>query len=164
MSGGGGVVWMVRHADAGDRMRWTAPDAERPLSPKGRRQARALVALLVAEGAQRATRVLSSPYVRCVETVEPVAAALGVGVEPEDALAEGNSVESTLELVARNPGAVMCSHGDVIGDLVLWLDDRRLLGDCEPVWKKASTWVLRLAEGGIAGAEYVLPPPLGGGA
>ena len=155
---GGELVWMVRHADAGDRLRWTAPDAQRPLSPKGRRQAQALVAVLAANGAHRATRVLSSPYVRCVETVEPVAAALGFPVEPEDALAEGGDVDGTLGLIARNPGAVMCSHGDVIADLVLWLDGRDLLGGGEPEWRKASTWVLRTVNGKLAGATYLAPP------
>ncbi|HET9050730.1 MAG TPA: NUDIX hydrolase, partial [Candidatus Dormibacteraeota bacterium] len=95
---------------------------------------------------------------RCVQTVEPLAAELGVDVEQDAALAEGTPVDRALELIAASPGAVMCSHGDVIGDLVCWLDDRGLVGTRDIDWKKASTWVLRLAGGEITHAVYEPPP------
>lgn len=155
-----GVVWMIRHADAGDRLAWSgAPDSERPLSRRGHAQSAALVVLL-ASGRPRdgVRRVLSSPYVRCVETVDPLAAALGVTVEPEDDLAEGTPLDRALELIARSPGAAMCSHGDVIADLVMWLEEHGRLGRNDVAWKKASTWILRLSGGEIRAADY-LPPP-----
>ncbi|MFP5332364.1 MAG: NUDIX domain-containing protein, partial [Acidimicrobiia bacterium] len=37
-----GTVWLVRHAAAGDRSTWTDDDRVRPLTPKGRNQARAI--------------------------------------------------------------------------------------------------------------------------
>ena len=64
--------YLVRHAKAGSRERWTAPDRDRPLTAAGRVQAAALTRLL-----QATTRVVSSsPYLRCVETVAPLAEAL----------------------------------------------------------------------------------------
>ena len=100
---------LVRHASAGDRDLWTVEDRLRPLDARGRRQAAALVDLLRPLGVRR---VLSSPYVRCVETVEPLAAALELPVEHDDRLAEGAG-HAALELV-REAGVVCCTHGDIV--------------------------------------------------
>ena len=61
-------------------------------------------------------RVLSSPYVRCMETVVPIAADRGRSVEPVEALAEGARLDETLALVRKHTasGALMCTHGDVM--------------------------------------------------
>ena len=104
---------LLRHASAGDRADWSGDDRLRPLDEKGRRQAAELVAPLSALGVRR---VVSSPYVRCVETVEPLASALGLGVEQDDRLAEGAGAAAT-ELLAED-GVVACTHGDVIHALV----------------------------------------------
>jgi 8-oxo-dGTP diphosphatase len=61
-------------------------------------------------------RVVSSPYVRCVETVEPLAAELGVPLEQDDRLAEGAG-GSASELLSE-AGVVCCTHGDVVEALV----------------------------------------------
>jgi 8-oxo-dGTP diphosphatase len=100
---------LVRHASAGDRDQWTVEDRLRPLDARGRRQAAALVELLRPLGVRR---VVSSPYVRCVETVEPLAAALDLQVEADDRLAEGAG-HAALELV-REAGVVCCTHGDIV--------------------------------------------------
>ena len=74
------MSWLlVRHARAGSRKGWEGPDIERPLSKKGRRQADGLVEMLEAAGVKR---IVSSPYVRCTQTVEPLAEALGLEIEP----------------------------------------------------------------------------------
>jgi hypothetical protein len=79
-------VLLVRHAKAGDREKWDAPDDLRPLTAKGEAQAEALVDLLAGYDIDR---VLSSPYLRCTQTVAPLASARGLAVEPCDDLAEG---------------------------------------------------------------------------
>jgi phosphohistidine phosphatase SixA len=104
---------LVRHASAGDRHDWGGDDRLRPLDGRGRRQAAALVDLLLPLGVQR---VVSSPYLRCVETVEPLAAELGLPVEHDDRLAEGAG-RAALELLHEN-GVVCCTHGDVVGDIL----------------------------------------------
>ena len=100
---------LLRHASAGDRDRWPVADELRPLDARGRLQAIALVELLLPLGV---SRVVSSPYVRCLETVEPLAAALEVPVEPDDRLAEGAGLAAA-ELV-RETGVVCCTHGDIV--------------------------------------------------
>jgi len=91
----------LRHAQAGNRLKWEAPDRLRPLSEEGRLQAEALIALYAP---LPVTRVLSSPYVRCVQTVEPLAVALGLDVEERSELAEGTGARPTLELMRRLAG------------------------------------------------------------
>jgi 8-oxo-dGTP diphosphatase len=107
------VSVLLRHASAGDRYLWAADDRLRPLDKKGRRQADKLAGEL---GTEDVRRVVSSPYARCVQTVEPLAAALGLEVELDDRLAEGGGT-SARGLVAE-PGVVACTHGDVIFELI----------------------------------------------
>ncbi len=105
------TVVLLRHASAGDRAEWDGDDRLRPLDKKGRKQAAALRDRLLAAGV---TRVLSSPYIRCVETVEP----LGLDIELDERLAEGAPRYETLALLADADGAVACTHGDVIENVL----------------------------------------------
>jgi 8-oxo-dGTP diphosphatase len=104
-------ILLVRHGHAGRRSAYKGDDRTRPLSKRGQAQARALVPLL---SAHRPQRILSSPYVRCCETVQPTAVALGLPVESIEELAEGHGDE-TIRLMKRMAGeaAVLCTHGDV---------------------------------------------------
>ena len=103
-------VLLLRHARAGERAAWTGDDTLRPLDDRGLRQALALREL-----AQRAIgRIVSSPYRSCVETVEPLAEALGIPIELDDRLAEGASPQLALALLAELDGGLACTHGDVI--------------------------------------------------
>jgi 8-oxo-dGTP diphosphatase len=104
---------LVRHASAGDRHEWEGDDRLRPLDARGRSQAAALVELLRPFVVRR---VVSSPYLRCVETVEPLAHALGLPVERDDRLAEGAG-RAALPLLDED-GAVHCTHGDVVAALL----------------------------------------------
>jgi phosphohistidine phosphatase SixA len=107
---------VVRHARAGRRSAWEGDDAARPLSARGRTQADALVPLLAG---YRPRRILSSPAVRCFETVRPLADALGLPIESVGELAEGNGPAS-LHLLHRMAGetAVLSSHGDVAAEVL----------------------------------------------
>jgi 8-oxo-dGTP diphosphatase len=109
----GTVSVLLRHASAGDRDHWAGDDWHRPLDEKGRRQAAKLAVEL---GTDDVRRVVSSPYVRCVQTVEPLAAALGLEVELDDRLAEGGG--SSAQALLEEDGVVACTHGDVIFELV----------------------------------------------
>ena len=142
----GSLVLLVRHARAGDRDRWTADDRLRPLDERGRRQARAMVAPLAGWAVPR---LVSSPYVRCVQTLEPLSAHLGVPIEHDSAVAEGVSAEKARDLIGRlGPGpVVLCTHGDVMEALV---------GEGEPK-KKGSTWLLARREKGIEPLRYWPP-------
>lgn len=104
---------LLRHASAGHRADWDHDDAGRPLDARGRRQAVDLVEILRPLGV---SRVASSPYVRCVQTVEPLAAAFGLQVEEDHRLAEGAGAAAA-PLLSKS-GVVCCTHGDVIEALL----------------------------------------------
>jgi 8-oxo-dGTP diphosphatase len=107
---------VVRHARAGRRSAYAGDDRDRPLSTRGRAQAEALVPLLVPF---RPRRILSSPAVRCFETVRPLADALDLPIESVGELEEGNG-PAALRLLVRMSGetAVLSTHGDVADELL----------------------------------------------
>ena len=150
-------VLLVRHAAALDRLSWDDDDAARPLRKRGRRQAEKLVALLADFEVER---VLSSPFLRCVETVVPLAADRGLVVEETDALAEGASHDAVV-LVRSFAGhtVALCSHGDVIPRVLehLVVHDGLDLGH-DPRSAKASTWVLEDDGVRVVKAFYLEPP------
>jgi 8-oxo-dGTP diphosphatase len=150
-------LYVVRHAHAGTRGDWDGPDDERPLSERGWRQARALATSLADVGA---ARLVSSPYRRCVQTLEPLAGALGLVVETDERLAEGTGASPSLALAEelRAETAVVCSHGDVIPDLLEALVHRGLELQDPARWPKASTWVLTRDEHGFVKGWFVPPP------
>ena len=80
--------YLVRHAKAGSRNGWVGPDEARPLTRAGREQAEAIMRAL---GERPVPRTLSSPYRRCVETLQPLATKLGLSVEVVTVLGEGES-------------------------------------------------------------------------
>lgn len=150
-------IYLVRHAKAGDRGLWREDDWLRPLSRAGSAQARQLVTVLQDA---RVDRILSSRYVRCMETVVPLAGARGLPVEVEESLAEGADVEGTLALVRKHllPGAVMCSHGDVIPAVLASLAANGVDLGPDPRCPKGCIWVLDGVGSEVARASY-LPPP-----
>jgi broad specificity phosphatase PhoE len=150
-------IYLVRHAHAGSRSRWDGDDTLRPLSGKGRRQTDHVRDLL----ADRPVgRVLSSPYQRCIETVEPVARVAGVAVEPVALLGEGAAaadvVRFLLELAPQNP--VACSHGDVIPGVLRRLHATGMRADAGNIAAKGSVWILDLDDrGAVVGGSYHAP-------
>ena len=106
------------------------------------------------------TRLVASPFVRCVQTLEPLGKALGLPVETDERLAEGAGAAGALAVAAevRDTGAVLCSHGDVIPDLLehLLAHGTKLKGELR--WQKASTWVLTWEGEQLTKGRY-LPPP-----
>jgi broad specificity phosphatase PhoE len=152
------TVLLVRHAKAGQRRAWKDDDRLRPLSPAGRKQADGLIRQL---SNYKITRIISSPYTRCTETVEPLANRLDLPVEEDDVLGEGGSGPAVLDFIEgmdANEVVVMSTHGDVLPD-VLEAAARRygMRLEDEPTWPKGSTWVLEPADNEFVSAHY-LPP------
>lgn len=155
---GEAIVFLVRHGKCGSRSNWTEDDRLRPLSKAGRRQAEALVRAFRGLDVQRA---ISSPYVRCVQTIRPLALDRGLPVETSEALAEGAPPERALALLEEtvHTPTVLCTHGDVVPAVVLHLAERGAELEGERDWKKGSVWALERRDGRVVRARY-LPPPL----
>ena len=113
---------VLRHAKALPREEWDGSDTDRPLTPRGKRQAKAIVGPLLAFGAQR---IITSDARRCVKTVDPLAASIGKRIErtallSQDAWEAGTSDARTVvgaRVRARKP-AILCSHGPMLADIL----------------------------------------------
>jgi len=134
-------LYVVRHVKAGDRKKWKhAPDADRPISANGRRQAEALAKRLVGEDIGA---LYASPILRCMQSLEPLARLTGLPIAADERLVEGSSFAESLELVREVPDrTVLCSHGDVIPELLSALARRGMELTNQPDWRKATLWIL----------------------
>jgi phosphohistidine phosphatase SixA len=104
-------------------------------------------------------RLLSSPYLRCRQTLEPVAHKLGLAVEDEERLVEATPLGEVLGLFAKVTGdAAMCTHGDIVEALVDHLLSQGLVDPAQAGSSKASTWALDIDAGAISSARYIAPP------
>lgn len=153
------TVLVVRHATAGSKSRFKGDDTKRPLDKRGRAQAEALVGQLQAFGA---TAVFSADRVRCRQTVEPLAAELGVPIQDEPTLSEEAYAKSPkqgrhrlLAIAAQGGTPVICSQGKVIPDLIQWWCDRDGVRPDKARNHKGSTWVLSLSGGRLVAADHI---------
>lgn len=111
------ILW--RHADAGTPLADALLDLQRPLSPKGTRQAARMAAWLQRVLPER-TRVLVSPALRCQQT----ARALGRKFHTRDALGPGGDVHALLALAGwpeRRTPVLIVGHQPTLGATAAWL-------------------------------------------
>ena len=109
---------IVRHAKAKPRSAWSRAEGDRPLVATGLRQAKAVSRLLLA---WRPGRVLTSPWVRCVQTVRPYVKAENPRFKTVDAVTEHNArrkpgkARAAVEgLFDKGKPVVLCTHRPVL--------------------------------------------------
>jgi phosphohistidine phosphatase len=151
---------LLRHAHAGDPMKWKGSDFDRPLSAKGRAQAERLGGLLARVGFEP-DAILTSPKVRARETAELVADRLGVGVVPEDRLADTVTLADLEQILtaAGNPSRpVIVGHDPDFSELLALL-----VGASEIAMRKGAIARVDLArpiEPASGLLRWLLPPEL----
>jgi phosphohistidine phosphatase len=93
-------LFLVRHAhsDPGD------PDELRPLSARGREEARELAERLATV---QPALIVASPLLRAHETAGVIATATGGELRLDDRLAPGAAAEDVLAAIAESPGPVV---------------------------------------------------------
>lgn len=158
------TIHVVRHAKAGSRAKWEGDDSERPLTDAGVNQARELAERLAGSATGR---LCSSTYLRCRQTLEPLARRLGVAVEFADWLTEGAGGHQLFEQLSRLPdGSVLCSHGDVISEFVGMLLRRGIpVSPTPPNVRKASVLEISVDDDAkVVAVRYVDPPGVDGAA
>ncbi|MGO9507874.1 MAG: NUDIX hydrolase [Mycobacterium sp.] len=153
------TVLVVRHGTAGSKARFSGDDTKRPLDKKGRAQAEALVGQLLAFGA---TDVYAADRVRCHQTVEPLAAELGVSIHDEPSLTEHAYTKNpkrgrrrVLRIAKQEGTPVICTQGEVIPDLIAWWCDRDGIRPDKSRNHKGSTWVLSLSNDRLVAADHI---------
>jgi phosphohistidine phosphatase len=155
---------LLRHAHAGNPLKWHGPDDDRPLSSKGRRQAERLGALLAAVGFTTGA-IVTSPRVRARQTAEIVADRLGIQPTTDDRLAESLSLASFERVMADagDPGSIVLVGHDPDFSELLGL----LTGASLSTMRKGAIARIdapRPLEPGSAVLRWLLPPELVPGA
>ncbi len=159
---------LVRHASAGRKADWPGDDESRPLDEQGAADARALARLLACFAPT--ARVISSPALRCIETVRPFAAGFGGTLEAEARLAPpgrsagfstrtdpADSLQRLLsDLVADRRPAILCVHRENLPGALAAVCSA--LGaptavPADPSLSKGGFWVAHAAAGELAGLE-----------
>ncbi|MDJ0787230.1 MAG: histidine phosphatase family protein [Myxococcota bacterium] len=109
-------VHLVRHAKAEKRSEWDGPDLLRPLTSQGTAQSRGIAEQLLGE---KVERLVSSPHLRCRQTLRPLSEATGLPVEIHESLAKGESPAKAIDGL-RSLGAsrvVCCTHSELLDRL-----------------------------------------------
>jgi len=150
------TIYLVRHARAGVKAQWKDKDHKRPLDRTGRKQAIDLARYLQA---RPVTRILTSDFQRCLQSVKPLENGIRLTAETDRRLRVGGSTEDLLKMLRELKGEapVIVTHGEVIGPLIgnLAADGIPLDGPME--WKKGSIWILEATKGKVRSARYVPP-------
>jgi len=105
---------LLRHAKATPRADWQGEEAKRPLLPEGKKQAKKLVRVLAAYSPKR---LVTSPWTRCHQTVEPYAHATKKTLinrsqltELSNALSPRKTKHAVEDLFDATRSALLCSH------------------------------------------------------
>ncbi|HUY73574.1 MAG TPA: phosphoglycerate mutase family protein [Candidatus Dormibacteraeota bacterium] len=152
-----GTFYVVRHAKAGSRGHWTGDDRLRPLSQKGFKQAEALVSIFEK---LRITGIFSSPYLRCMQTVEPLARAKGMPVKESPSLGEGHGLTGAMQLIGDPAldGVVLSTHGDIVWELVEELVKSHVVKPGDGGYEKGAIWVVDVVAGTPVSARFIEAP------
>lgn len=176
------LLFLVRHAQAVPRGKWEGTDGDRPLNPRGLRQARTIASRIGDRlDGEPPPLVVSSPTLRCRETVAPLADRYGVAVETDDRLVEIAHVAATdrprpddaqrwladrlTEVVGEaferggdKGGIVVCTHGEVLPPGVARLAKGIDIAAAAQANDKGGFWVIDRGKGHNGGSEYVPAP------
>jgi phosphohistidine phosphatase len=151
---------LLRHAHAGDPLKWKGPDEDRPLSSKGRGQAERLGALLGAVGFKTGA-IVTSPKARARQTAEIVADRLGMPTMIDDRLGDPLSL-TALERVLSKAGdpdsIVLVGHDPDFSELLGLLTGASLITMRKGAFARIDT--TRPLEPGVGVLRWLLPPEL----
>jgi len=152
-------LYLLRHAHAGNAGEWDGDDALRPLSQKGRRQARALGRFL-AERGFGPDAIVSSPRVRARQTADIVADAIGIAVAVDERLAGPLDLDIVAALIVSAGGdqIMLVGHDPDFSDLAA-----TLCGATEIPMRKGALARIDVAlplEPGIGTLRWLVPPEL----
>jgi 8-oxo-dGTP diphosphatase len=162
------TVYLIRHGKAENRQRWVAPDGERPLTKRGVEQGRIIAGHLVDLGGRKPSRVLSSPAVRCRQTVEALASAseldvvqaewLDEGSDPDYALDQLRKLATRLDPASGIGGPIAaCTHGDVIWGILERLHRHGTDLGPKPDAPKGGVWIIGVTPTRVVGVSFYRP-------
>lgn len=145
-------LWLVRHAVAAERGEFDGPDAERPLTPKGRRRFREFCDRLAGQTAMPQA-IYTSPLVRAAQTATILAKSSGLKkmeVASTELLSPGVDVQRLVEFVRSQPADCLALVGHEP-------DMSRILAEL------VDGGSFRFGKGFVAAVEFATPPAIGAG-
>jgi len=155
-------VMLARHARAVSKREWAGSDLLRPLDDVGERQAMGLVDTLADTPIRR---LVSSPALRCVQTLEPLASHHpGSSIETNDLLAPDGDARTVLDRLRDGlADAVLCTHGEVMRPLLRHVRRHHvpIIGDPGgrgSLLVKGVLWRLDIADDGSITALHAFAP------
>ena len=151
---------ILRHAKAVKRSDFTGKhDSDRPLSGRGRRQAKIIAEALEAYGIEQ---VISSPMQRCQETVKRFVKQLSTTPILIDAISESGyeqnpqHLDPAIELAMKDPApTVLCSHRPVLDAI---LEAVATAGGISAAERTEGIWSTKLSPGSFFVAHRHIDP------
>ncbi len=143
-------VVLLRHASASERGSWPGSDLERPLDPAGVKRAHRLATVL---GCFTPRRLISGSPRRCMQTLEPLAAAVELEIEVDtafDETADPHTAAKRLQAFGCEAGpadagaVVVCSQGGLIPPALATLVGSGSAAQYHA--RKGAGWVLSFAD------------------
>jgi len=152
-----GTFYVVRHAKSGSRSHWSGDDRLRPLTKKGQKQSEALVHIFEPFPI---SAIFSSPFLRCVQTVQPLAKARKLPLKQAPSLGEGRGLAGAMQIMGdpKLKRAVLCTHGDIMWEVVEELVKRKVVTPGDGSYDKGATWVVDVDDGSFVRARYIPAP------
>ena len=164
-------IIISRHAKAKPRSHWAAAEDDRPLAGTGKRQALASAGLFAAWSP---SRILSSPWLRCIQTITPYAMEKGVSVKEKKSLSEAGAqrhpartARTVASLFEKDTPAILCTHRPVLPQVMevlsgyLWANSPAdILPSKEPYLEPGDALILQVTLGDdprIVSVEKVRP-------
>jgi phosphohistidine phosphatase len=152
-------LYFLRHGPAGAREAWDGDDADRPLTDRGRELTRRVATRLAATGLTLDV-VVTSPYVRALQTAEIAAEALGSAApETDELLRPGFDLRGLAAILQRHAGVQRLMLVGHEGDFSSAIG--QLVGSADLVLRKSGVAMVELPDPAVPrGTLRWLAPPL----
>ena len=137
---------LLRHAKALSRDEWQGDDDDRPLDSLGQMQAKRLLSIYQAFNLEQ---IHTSDAIRCYDTVEPMAKALGLRLEVSNKLSESafkkdkeDAFDYARDLIKSDKRALLCSHNPILPKVLNKLTKKSDVESDEEKLYPADAWVI----------------------
>ena len=137
---------LLRHAKALSRDEWQGDDDDRPLDSLGQMQAKRLLSIYQAFNLEQ---IHTSDAIRCYDTVEPMAKALGLRLEVSNNLSESafkkdkeDAFDYARDLIKSDKRALLCSHHPILPKVLNKLTKKSDVESDEEKLYPADAWVI----------------------
>ncbi len=150
---------ILRHTKALERGDWDEVDSERTLNEVGFDQAQLLIKHLEPFAIEE---IYTSDYVRCVQTVTPMAHSRGLGITQVPSLNEETFEEDPLRSVSfanalkqDEKNILICSHNPVIPTMLRGILNTKLKNKDLIKLEPGDAWIVHRVQGEIVGLDYL---------